>query len=135
MPIESVGDAEGQPTHSLSAILKTTSGSLERAQRFISLIVDEIPPLLADLDLDQENTDPNVVERAAHTLKTHASYVGAEAFRAQAERTELLARSGNCDGLRTETERLASLGHATLNALKSIDWEQPLAHRETPHHG
>ena len=112
------------PTFSLATILQFTAGSMESAQRIIGLIVDEIPPLLSNLELGHEGADRETLERAAHTLKTHASYVGAEAFREQAERTELLCRTDNTEELPAQVARLATLGHATLNALNSIDWEQ-----------
>lgn len=125
---------DSPPAYVLATILQTTSGSVESARRFIGLVTDEIPPLLSDLTMEGEDVDQRVIERAAHTLKTHASYVGAEAFRAQAERTELLSRSDDTEALRTQTEALVVLGHATLNALTSIDWDR-LSREENNSHG
>ena len=131
--VPSAETKDAPPAYVLATVLQTTSGSVERAQRFIGLVTDEIPPLLSDLAMEGEGVDRSVIERAAHTPKTHASYVGAEALRKQAERVELLSRSDDVGALRTEAERLVVLGHATLSALKSIDWERLLREENNAH--
>ena len=71
-----------------------------------------------------ETQDMVPLERAAHTLKGHGGYMGAQALREHAAHVEKLAQEEQLDALATGIEALERTATATAEALSTITWPQ-----------
>jgi HPt (histidine-containing phosphotransfer) domain-containing protein len=81
-----------------------------------AIFLEHTPKVLAEIHTAIMTRDPNLLERAAHTLKGSVSVFGAEAARAAAQALESLGRGGGVDGaevicaaLDTEVARLSTV--------------------------
>ncbi len=81
-----------------------------------AIFLEHTPKVLAEIHTAIMTRDPNLLERAAHTLKGSVSVFGAEAARAAAQALESLGCGGGVDGaeaicaaLDTEVARLSTI--------------------------
>jgi len=80
-----------------------------------AIFLEHTPQVLAEIHTAIVTRDPNMLERAAHTLKGSVGVFGAEVARAAAQELESLGRAGGVDGseaicaaLDTEVARLST---------------------------
>jgi two-component system sensor histidine kinase/response regulator len=71
------------------------------------------------------NDDPAEAERGAHSLKSSAANIGAEALRGLATNVELAALEENVDGLRTLLPQIESAYAVVMTELESLERTMP----------
>jgi two-component system sensor histidine kinase/response regulator len=93
--------------------LDRVGGDEALLQEVIDLFLDEYPHLVAEVEQAVAESDPKLLERAAHSLKGSLSTIGAEAAADEALRLEMMGRMGGLEGAR---EGLSNL-HAAITRL------------------
>jgi HPt (histidine-containing phosphotransfer) domain-containing protein len=94
--------------------------------RMVVLFFQVAPERMEAIRNGVEEADVNAVERGAHSLRSSAGNLGADAVRQLAGRIEELAAAGNLDGLRPLAKELEDRFRETLVELRNAtEGEQP----------
>jgi PAS domain S-box-containing protein len=102
---------DGAELHEVSdAVLDQFASSLgaERAKSVVRAFSADVPKLLADLRAGIEHNDPRRVQRAAHTIKSSCTIVGAHPLASLCHRLERLAADGRTDSVDGHVAEIAS---------------------------
>lgn len=102
------------------AVFTTLKDIME--EEFSSLIdsyIGDAPGLLEDIQSSYRNADLKVLIRAAHTLKSSSSNVGATVLANQAEKIEALAKEGQLAEAGSLLPELKNILNSTMNELGS----------------
>ena len=88
------------------ALLERVAGDPDFLATMVDIFVADAPTRLDAIRAGVQQSDPHVVERAAHSLKGALATMAADTAAAEAFRLEQLGRSGSLDGA---AELLAAL--------------------------
>ncbi|MGR3220506.1 MAG: response regulator [Candidatus Anammoxibacter sp.] len=109
---------------SISATLALVGGKVERMKRLIDMTLEDSEKLMETLRESIEKGDVSGAERAAHSLKGHAAYIGANTFRDLAERIEHMAKDGNIESIQKMMANFKKEYKILTKALIEINWDE-----------
>ena len=99
--------------------LKATLG-----EDFVVELVDtyctEIPTLLDQLQLADDQNDPVTFQRAAHSIKSSSASLGAMDFSTQAKELEMIGKSGDLSGVGPKVNALRQSYQSVEQALHTL---------------
>lgn len=117
-PVSGHADPEAVDPSALDAVLRV--GGVALLERLVEVAEGNVRQRLDQVDaaLGAVPPDHEGAERAAHSVKSSAAYVGAEALRAHAAAMETDAREGRVDGLADRVREARELLELVLPALR-----------------
>src|SRR5215468_1896920 len=110
------------------ALLERVAGDPDFLATMVDIFVADAPTRLDAIRAGVQQSDPHVVERAAHSLKGALATMAADTAAAEAFRLEQLGRSGTLDGaadilssLERQVDEVTAALHALLDNLTPPD--------------
>ena len=89
-----------------SGALESAGGSLELLREVVEAVLTEVPRFRREIEQAIEREDALLLQRAAHSLKGSLSFLGAQALVTEAQRIEMLGKSGSTELSADEVARL-----------------------------
>ena len=115
------GPADSQFSFEAAALQNLRDlGGAEFLAEVVDLFLAEAPTLIASLRSSLQRQDADELRRAAHTLKSNGSTLGAAAFAEMCRVVEQRAKDGRLDGLAQEVERIEQEYGTLQEALASL---------------
>ena len=110
---------EQHPVINKEAALERVDGDEELYQEIVEIFLEDTPIQLQKLDDAIKDGDITVAHRQAHSIKSSAANIGAEAMSAQSYTMEEAAGSGEADGLSDMFSQLTEEFNKVLALLNS----------------
>ena len=107
------------PAWDAQRALENVGGSKGLLKEMIELFAEECPKQMAEIEAAYDTGDTNLVMRAAHTLKSSAALLGADAATAAAKKIEYLGRSSDLTEYAVAWSELQSRIQQLMNELQS----------------
>jgi CheY-like chemotaxis protein/HPt (histidine-containing phosphotransfer) domain-containing protein len=95
-------------------------GGVEFLTEVVDVFLADAPALITSLRSSQERQDPEELRRAAHTLKSNGSTLGAVAFAELCRSVEQHAKDGRLDGVPQLVDRIEQEYRTLQEALASL---------------
>jgi two-component system, sensor histidine kinase and response regulator len=106
MPHLREGTGENKEVLNTVEALARAGGSRKLLGRVSQVFLENLPAMWADIQTAVVRTDLAAIQRSAHMLKGSAGVIGAQAATAAARELEMIARSGQLDGVAVALDRL-----------------------------
>ena len=101
-----------------------TSAASSSSRRSSDVFLADAPALITSLRSSLERQDTEELRRAAHTLKSNGSTLGAAAFAELCRTVEQHAKDGRLDGVSQLVDRIEQQYQTVQEALASLGSEQ-----------
>ena len=111
---------DGPITFDLDAAKARMDGQDSLVRAMLGFFVQELPPLMAEVDQAAEAGDAAAAVRPAHTIKTHCLNFGVEPCAGNAKQIELSGKEGDAAAIR---EAWPSVRRQLAEAVRVVETE------------